>query len=204
MISAAVTIRPLRSKADRKAFVDLVWAVYRDDPAWVPPLKSEVHALIDPKKNPWFGHARAKLWLAEREGRLVGRISGQVDELVLQHMGARTGQWGMLEALDEEAAAALIAAAEQWLREQGMTRALGPISLSIWDEPGLEIEGFDEPPTAMMGHHRPEYRGLIEAAGYSKARDLLTYEVGIADWSDPLADRIVAAGERNPKIRVRS
>ena len=201
---AEVRVRPVVSAADRRAFVDLAWAVYKDDPAWVPPLKSEVHALIDPKKNPWFGHARAKLWLAEREGRLVGRISAQVDELVLEHMGAGTGQWGMLEALDGEAAAALIAAAEEWLREQGMTRALGPISLSIWDEPGLEIEGFDEPPTAMMGHHRPEYRSWIEAAGYSKAKDLLTYEVGIADWSDPLANRIVAAGERNPKIRVRT
>ena len=75
-------------------------------------------------------------------------------------MGAGIGQWGMFEALDGEAAAALIATAEAWLREQGMTRALGPISLSIWDEPGLEIEGFAEPPTVMMGHHRPEYRAL--------------------------------------------
>jgi hypothetical protein len=85
-----------------------------------------------------------------------------------------------------------------------MTRSLGPISLSIWDEPGLEIEGFNEPPTAMMGHHRPEYRGWIEAAGYSKAKDLLTYEVSITDWSDPLADRLVDAGEKNPRIRIRT
>ena len=95
------------------------------------------------------------------------------------------GQWGMFEALDGEAAAALIATAEDWLRAQGMTRALGPISLSIWDEPGLEIEGFAEPPTVMMGHHKPEYRAWIEAAGYAKAKDLLTYEVDIAHWDDP-------------------
>jgi hypothetical protein len=84
-----------------------------------------------------------------------------------------------------------------------MTRALGPISISIWDEPGLEIEGFAEPPTVMMGHHRPEYARWIEAAGYVKAKDLLTYEVEIANWSDPLTDRLVAAGERNPRIRIR-
>ena len=201
---AEVLVRPVASAADRRAFVDLAWAVYKDDPAWVPPLKDEVHGLLNPKKNPWFGHARAQLWLAERGGRPVGRISAQVDDLVQTHMGAGTGQWGMFEALDGDTAAALIATAEAWLREQRMTRSLGPVSLSIWDEPGLEIEGFEEPPTAMMGHHRPEYRGWVEAAGYSKAKDLLTYEVGIADWSDPLADRLVAAGEKNPRIRVRT
>jgi hypothetical protein len=198
-----VSIRPVATKQDRKAFVDLAWDVYRDDAAWVPPLKDEVHGLITPGKNPWFEHARAQLWLAERGGRVVGRISAQVDELVLEHMGAGIGQWGMFEALDAEAAAALIATAEDWLRGQGMTRALGPISLSIWDEPGLEIEGFDEAPTAMMGHHRPEYRGWIEAAGYSKAKDLVTYALNIEHWEDPKIDRLIAMGERNQRIRIR-
>ena len=184
-------------------FVDLAWDVYRDDPAWVPPLKDEVHGLLNPRKNPWFEHARAELWLARRGEKVVGRISAQVDELVLEHMGAGTGQWGMFEAVEAEAAAELIATAEDWLRKQGMTRALGPISLSIWDEPGLEIEGFDEPPTAMMGHHRPEYRAWIEAAGYAKCKDLLTYEVDIAHWDDPKINRLIAMGERNPKIRIR-
>ena len=198
-----VSIRPVATRQDRKAFVDLAWDVYRDDAAWVPPLKDEVHGLITPGKNPWFEHARAQLWLAERGGRVVGRISAQVDELVLEHMGAGIGQWGMFEALDGEAAAALIATAEDWLRGQGMTRALGPISLSIWDEPGLEIEGFDEAPTAMMGHHRPEYRGWIEAAGYSKAKDLVTYALNIEHWEDPKIDRLIAMGERNQRIRIR-
>jgi len=197
-------IRPVETRADRKAFVELPWAIYRNDPAWVPPLKDEVRALITPDRNPWFEHARAKLWLAERGGEPVGRISAQVDDLVLEHMGEGTGQWGMFEALDGEAASALIATAENWLREQGMARALGPVSLSIWDEPGLEIEGFDEPPTVMMGHHRPEYQGWIEASGYWKARDLLTYEVDIADWRDERIARLIAMGEKNPRIRIRT
>ena len=203
MNNAPVTIRPVETKADRKAFVDFAWEVYKDDPAWVPPLKDEVHGLITPGKNPWFEHARAQLWLAERGGNIVGRISAQVDDLVQQHMGRGIGNWGMFEALDGEAAAALIATAENWLREQGMKRAQGPISLSIWDEPGLEIEGFAEPPTAMMGHHRPEYQGWVEAAGYAKAKDLLTYEVDIANWEDPRINRLIAMGERNPRIRIR-
>ena len=203
MNSSAVTLRQVGTKADRKAFVDFVWEVYKDDPAWVPPLKGEVHGLITPAKNPWFEHARACFWLAERHGKVVGRISAQVDELVQQHMAPGTGQWGMFEALDGKAAAVLIAKAETWLREQGMTRALGPISLSIWDEPGLEIEGFHEPPTAMMGHHRPEYHAWIEAAGYSRAKDLVTYEVDIAHWDDPKINRLIEMGERNSKIRIR-
>jgi len=203
MNTAPLTIRPVETKKDKKAFVDFAWDVYRDDPAWVPPLKDEVHGLITPGKNPWFEHAKAQLWLAERGGKVVGRISAQVDELVQEHMGQGTGQWGFLDALDEESAHALIATAEDWLRQQGMKTSLGPISLSIWDEPGLEIEGFEEDPTAMMGHHRPEYRGWIESAGYQKAKDLLTYEVDIAHWNDPKIDRLISAGERNPHIRIR-
>ena len=203
MTTAPLTIRPVETKKDKKAFVDFAWDVYRDDPAWVPPLKDEVHGLITPGKNPWFEHAKAQLWLAERDGKVVGRISAQVDELVQEHMGQGTGQWGFLDALDQEAAHALLATAEDWLRQQGMKTSLGPISLSIWDEPGLEIEGFEEDPTAMMGHHRPEYRGWIESAGYQKAKDLLTYEVDIAHWNDPKIDRLISAGERNPHIRIR-
>ena len=200
---ASLSIRPIQSKADRKAFVDFAWEVYRDDPAWIPPLKDEVHGLLNPKKNPWFEHARAELWLAERDGQVVGRISAQVDDLVQSHMGQGTGKWGMFEALDGDAAAALIETAEVWLRGQGMTRALGPISLSIWDEPGLEIEGFSQPPTVMMGHHKPEYQGWIEGAGYRKAKDLLTYEVDIEHWDDPMIDRLIAMGERNSRIVIR-
>ena len=110
------------------------------------------------------------------------------------------GPW-LYEGL--EAQHALLDRLGSLLRAQGMTSALGPISLSIWDEPGLEIKGFDEPPTAMMPHHRPAYEGWVEAAGYAKAKDLLTYEVDIANWQDDKIDRLIAAGERNPRIRIR-
>jgi hypothetical protein len=199
----SLAIRPVSSRADRKAFVELAYELNREDPNWVPPLRNEVYGLIDPGENPWFGHAEAQLFLARRRGRAVGRISAQVDRLVLEHMGAGTGQWGMIEAADAATALALIAAAEDWLRAKGMVRALGPFSLSIWDEPGLLIEGFDHPPMVMMGHHRPEYAGWVEAAGYAKAKDLFTYEVALAKPFPPLIERIIASGERNPRIRIR-
>ena len=203
-MSPSVTVRPVISKADRKAFVDLAWAVYRDDPAWVPPLKAEVHALLDATRNPWFLHGRAQLWLAERGGKVIGRISAQVDDLVQEHIQAGLGQWGMFEALDGDTAAALIATAEEWLRGQGMTLAMGPISISIWDEPGLLIDGFEQPPMVMMGHHRPAYRGWIEAAGYDKAKDLYTYELDIRAAPEGVMKRLIEAGENNPRIRIRT
>ena len=199
-----LTIRPVETKADRKAFVDFAWEVYKKDPYWIPPLKDEVHGLLDPKKNPWFGHGRAQLWLAKRGGKLVGRISAQVDDLVQEHMAPGTGQWGMFEALEQDAAARLIETAEGWLREQGMTRALGPISISIWDEPGLLIKGFKQSPMVMMGHHRPEYEDWIEGAGYRKAKDLYTYELDIRIDMIPVIDRLIKSGEKNPRIRIRN
>ena len=134
---------------------------------------------------------------------MVGRISAQIDRLVLEHMGAGTGQWGMLEAEDEEAWHALIAAAEAWLRRKGMTRSLGPFSLGIWDEPGLLVQGFDHPPMVMMGHNRAVYEGWVEAAGYKGVKDLATYDLDVGSGLPPIVARIVASGMKNPRIRVR-
>lgn len=198
-----VAVRPVRGSVDRKRFVDFPWEIYAADPNWVPPLKSEVHGLIDPGKNPWFEHADAELFLGRRGGKIVGRISAQVDRLVEEHMGRGTGQWGFLDASDAGAASALIEAAEDWLRGRGMTRSLGPFTLSVWDEPGLLVEGFDQPPTIMMGHHLPSYAGWVEAAGYRGVKDLLCYELDITQTMPPLVRRLLASTARNPRVRVR-
>jgi hypothetical protein len=203
-----VTLRVVTTASDRRGFVDLPWRLYAHDPNWSPPLKSEVRALIDPKHNPWFEHAEATFFLAERAGRVVGRISAQVDRLVLaaptaQGGGPGVGHWGMFEAADRETATALIGGAEDWLRGKGMTRAMGPFSLSVWDEPGLLIQGHDHPPTVMMGHHLASYEGWIESAGYRGVKDLRTYELRIDEAFPDLVRRIVASGERDPRIRIR-
>ncbi len=203
-----IKIRPVASKADRKAFVDLPFRLYADDPNWVPPLKDEVHGLIAPGKNPWFEHGEAQLYLAERDGRVTGRISAHIDHLALaqpveQGMGPGTGNWGLMEAEDEATAKALIARAEDWLRSKGMHRALGPLSISIWDEPGLLVDGFDHPPTVMMGHNSSAYQRWIEASGYNFAKSLKTWELDISNGFPELVNRIVAAGEKNARIRVR-
>jgi hypothetical protein len=203
-----ITIRPMLTKADKKAFIDLPFRLYAKNPNWVPPLKDEVHGLITPGKNPWFEHGEAELFLAERGGQIVGRISAHIDHIALkqppeQGMGPGCGNWGLFEAEDAGVAAALIARAEQALRAKGMTRSLGPISLAMWDEPGLLIEGFDAPPVVMMGFNDMRYAAWIEAAGYAGVQDLLTYDLPIENGFPELTNRIVAMGEKSGRIKIR-
>ncbi len=205
---AEVIVAKVGNKADFNAFVDLAYRLNRSDPNWVPPLRSEVTELLTPGKNPFHEHATMQLFLARRGDAVVGRISAHIDHLALtqpsaQGMGPGTGNWGLLEAEDEAAAHALIAAAEDWLRGQGMTRALAPLSLSIWEEPGLLTKGHDHPATVMMGHDKAEYQGWIEHDGYTLAKTLVTYEVDITEAFPPLIQRIVQSGERNARIRIR-
>jgi len=201
---AAVEIRPVATRADRRAFLELPYRLYRGDPNWRPPLRAEAAALIGgPRTNPWFTHGRAQLFLARRGERVVGRISAHVDDLVVARRPG-LGQWGLFECEDDpEAGACLLAHAEAWLRHQGMTRAEGPMSLSIWDEPGLLVSGHETAPVVMMGHHAPHLRRIVEAAGYAKAKDLHAWRLPVANGFPEKVNRIVAAGERNPRIRVR-
>jgi hypothetical protein len=203
-----IQIRPVTTKADRKAFVELPYRLYANDPNWVPPLKDEVWGLITPGKNPWFEHGEAQLFLAERDGAVVGRISSHIDQLALaqppeQGMGPGTGFWGFLEGEDAETGTALLKAAEDWLRAKGMTKAMGPFSFSYWDEVGLLVEGFDHPPTVMMAFNAASYQDWVEGAGYAGVQDLFTYALVIDQGFPELTNRIVASGERNARIRIR-
>ncbi|MES3094959.1 N-acetyltransferase [Sphingomonas aerolata] len=207
-MAGTITIRKVETKRDRKVFVDVPFGLYRDDTHWVPPLKTEALGLITPEKNGWFSHAKAQLFLAEENGRVVGRISAHIDTLALtmpaeQGFGPGVGQWGLMEAESEPVFQALLAAAEDWLRAQGMTRMLGPISMSIWEEPGLLIEGYDHAPTIMMGHARPEYRDWVERSGQVPVKRLMTYEVDVTRQFPPIVQRIIKSGEKNPRIVIR-
>ena len=203
-----LSIRPVAGKADRKRFVDIAIRLNRSDPNWVPPLRAEALELITPGKNPFYEHAEQQLFIAERGGLPVGRISAHIDHLWLampaeQGGGPEIGNWGLLEAVDQDTATALIAKAEEWLRAKGMTSAMAPISCSIWEEPGLLVQGHDHPPTVMMGHANPAYQSWIEPLGYQGVKDLLTYDLDITQGFPPLVQRIVASGERNPRIHIR-
>ncbi len=206
--SNAITIRQVVTSTDRKAFVELPYRLYVCNPNWVPPLRTDVYELINPKKNPWFGHGEAQLFLAERGGQVVGRISAQIDQLSLaqppeQGFGPGVGGWGFFEVEDSEVAEALFVAAQDWLRARGMTRMVGPMSFGMWDETGLLVEGFDHPAVVMMAYSAASYPAIVEGAGMKAVQDLYTYQLPIGDGFPELVNRIVAMGEKNDRIRIR-
>lgn len=213
MHGSKIEIRPLSNKGktgkrDRATFVDLGRTFAARVPNFIPQLRSEELELVDPAKNPFFEHASVQLFLALRDGQPVGRISAHIDHLALeipveQGMGPGTGMFGFFDAEDDAIAATLLKTAEDWLRGRGMTRVLGPISMSIWEEPGLLTRGQDHPPMVMMGHHPVHYRGWIEGNGYTPAKKLVTYDLGIQEGFSPLIQRIVRSGMNNDRINVR-
>jgi hypothetical protein len=183
-------------------FIRLPWAIYRSDPNWVPPLLFEQKQRLT-AHNPFFEHARWQAWTARYNGRLVGRISAQIDRLYHDRHGQKVGYFGMLEADDNtELFATLLRTAEKWLRDQGMQRVSGPFNLSINEECGLLTDGFDTPPYIMMGHARPYYARQVEAAGYAKAKDLLAYHIA-ADFEAPhIMTRLTEKAARRVSVRV--
>ena len=176
-MSHNITVRPVRDKAAKRAFLDLPFAIYRDDPNWIAPLYLERYEHLDPKKNPYFQHAEAELFLAERDGKPVGRISAQVCRLRGELYKDGVGQFGFLEAADDpEVFAALFDCASAWLKSRGMRRIQGPFSFSINDEMGLLIDGFDTPPMMMMGHAPRYYGPRVAELGFAKAKDVIAYD----------------------------
>jgi GNAT superfamily N-acetyltransferase len=206
--AAEVIIEPVTDKRGRAAFVDLGRTFSDRLPHFVPQIRSEQLELVDPAKNPFFAHARVQLFIAKAGDKPVGRISAHIDELALamppsQGFGPGTGFFGYFDAENEGVARALLTAAEAWLVGEGMTRVLGPISLSIWEEPGLLVRGQDHPPMIMMGHHPAHYAGWIEAAGYARAKTLYTYNLDITSGFGPLVQRLVKSGLSNDRIKIR-
>ena len=209
MTDAQISIEAITDKKGRARFVDLGRAFAARLEHSVPQLRSEQLELVDPAKNPFFGHARAQLFIAHANGEPVGRISAHIDELALtmapeQGFGPGTGMFGYFDADSEAIAGKLIETAKDWLRKEGMTRIVGPISLSIWEEPGLLIKGQDHPPVIMMGHHPAHYAAWIEGAGFERTKTLYTYDLDITSAFSPLIQRVVKSGERNSRITIRT
>lgn len=207
-MNGEVVIDPVEGKRGRALFVDTGRRFASREPHAVPQLRGEQLELVDPAKNPFFGHAAHQLFVARRGDAVVGRISAHIDRLALelprqQGFGPGAGMFGYFDAADETVAHALLRAAEDWLRGQGMDRAIGPISMSIWEEPGLLVSGQDHAPMIMMGHHSEIYQHWIESAGYARAKTLLTYDLDVTVGFPPLIRRIVQSGQRNERISLR-
>lgn len=176
-----IEIRETPMGGQLRPFLDVVDTIYRDDPHYIRPLDMDLKDRLSPKKNPFFEHAEGTVFTAHRAGKCVGRVTAQIDREHQARYKDDVGFFGFLDTIDDaEVARALLEQAERWLKARGMKTARGPFSLSINDEIGCLVDGFDSPPTLMNPHHRPYQGGLIERAGYAKAKDVFgwRYEVG--------------------------
>jgi hypothetical protein len=185
--STDLRVEPVSRSSQLADFIRVPITLYRDHPSFVAPINYEVRHRLNPRSNPYFDHADVQLWVAYRGSRPVGRISAQVDKLAIEHQRDLVGHMGFLDSVDErEVFAALTAQAERWLADKGMRRVMGPFSLSINDECGLLVDGFDSPTAIMLGFNLPYARERLAELGYRKAKDLLGH---IFDPARPLSAR---------------
>jgi len=196
-------IVPVQTARDLRRFIDVPWHLYANEPNWVPPLLLEQRHQFT-KKNPFFEHARAQYWIAYRGAQPVGRISAQVDDLHIERYQDATGHFGLLEAVDDpEVFAGLFAAAETWLREQGMQRVIGPFNLSINGDIGLLVEGFDTPPMFLMSHGHPYYDGRVAEQGYRKTKDVVAYLLDPTNTPPSVMLESARRADSSGRIRIR-
>jgi hypothetical protein len=201
---ATVAIQAVHDRADLKAFIGVTRALYAGDPAWVQPLTIERLDHLNAKKNPFLAQIEVAYWLLLFDGEPVGRISAQVDQAHLERYGDATGHFGFLEAIDDEAAFGLLLdTAATWLRLRGMERMTGPFSLSINDETGTLVEGFDTPPYFMMPHGRPYYDRRLREQGCLAVKDLLAYRFDVQAPFPPAAARLVERTRKTGGLVVR-
>ncbi|MGI8461590.1 MAG: GNAT family N-acetyltransferase [Solirubrobacterales bacterium] len=179
--SVSITVEPVTSRRDLKRFVELPYGLHVGTP-WVPPIRSERRRFLDRSKNPFFEHAEAEYFLACRDGRVVGRITAQLDSRWDQFQGGSDGWFGFFETEDDtEVAAALLGTAADWVAARGRKRLLGPADFTTNDEIGLLVEGFELAPMILEPWHPPFYRDLIEAQGLTKAMDLLMWKLWLGE-----------------------
>ncbi len=202
---SGVDVTPVRNFRDLRAFVDLPYRLHAGTP-WVPPLKLERYMFLSRKMNPYFTHGEAEYFLARRDGRVVGRITAQIDRAFNEFHGNRWGNFGFLEFEDDQAILdSMLAAAEDWLRERGCERMVGPMDFQLNDESGVLTEGFDLAPMIRQPWHPPYYQRRVEAAGLTKAHDLYSYWLDVSDRDQvlPILPQIADRARTKFGIRIR-
>jgi len=203
MNPSEISIVPVTRRREFKKFVLFPYRHYQNDPHWIPPLKFERWNFLHPKKNYFYRHAKVGLFLAMREGQVVGRISAQIDWEYEKCHGERVGNFGFFECEDRpETAAALFKAAEDFCRAENATRLLGPFNFSINQESGLLVEGFESPLMIMMPYNPRYYPALVETAGYSKAKDLYAWWYQAGEIPEGPA-QVAAEVAKHPGLVVR-
>jgi GNAT superfamily N-acetyltransferase len=202
----SIEIRPVETRAERRTFVRYPWRIYPGRyPAWVPPLLTEEHKRIDPRKNPFFGHGAVQLFLAYKDGRVAGRIAAIENTLHNEYHKDKVGFFGLFESVeDQEVANALLDRAAEWVGGRGLDTLRGPTNFSTNEECGLQINNFDSAPYVMMTYNPPYYVDLLEGWGLSKAKDLLAYAVRQEEFNQPRfakMEQLIERFGRNVNVR---
>jgi hypothetical protein len=201
-----VEVSPVVSRQDRRAFIELPYRLHSTRKQWVPPLRIERRLFLDPRFNAYFTHGEAELFLARQDGRVVGRVSAQIDIAFNEFHDNAWGMFGFLELEDDpEVLAVLLDAAASWLSERGRDRMVGPMDFTMNDESGVLIEGYERPPMIRQPWHPPYYRELCEGADLEKAMDLFMWELHISDREKvmPIIWELADALEPKHGIRIR-
>ncbi len=204
-----VKVAEVKTKAEKRQFIEFQWEIYKGNPYWVPPLISEREAFYDKTKNPFFEHSDAAMFVARRAGKVVGTIVAVLNNRHNQIHEEKTGFFGGFEVVDDfDVAKALLDTARDWLKARGMTVMRGPATLSTNDEVGLLIEGFDSEPQILMTYNPRYYIGLLERYGFKKAMDLLAWWVSTDSARDAMMDgkveRVVNAVLKRGRFTVRN
>lgn len=194
----------VNSTSLKKDFLNFPYKLYKDDPHWIPPLRLERSEMMDVKKNPFFRHGEAVFFVAKNEGRVVGRISAQINFLHNERYQEKTGHFGFFDCIQStQVASELLTAASSWLISKGMTRMVGPMTLSINDEVGVLVEGYDSPPYPYMPHNWPYYESLFIQSGFTQIKDLIAWKY---DAEKPLSEvvlQIAEAVRAYPGLKIR-
>ena len=200
-----LTVRPARSSGDRAAFLDFPYALYADAPHFVPPLRLDQKNVLDPKKNPFFEHGALQTFLAERDGRVVGRVAAIENGQHLAKYADGNGFFGFFDVVEDYAVAqALLDAAADWLRQRGLTGVRGPTNPTMNDVAGLLVDGFDRPPAVLLPYNYPYYQGFLERWGFERAMTTWAFYVHEAYINkERMARGAAIVAQRNPGITVR-
>jgi GNAT superfamily N-acetyltransferase len=202
----SLDVQPVRSRRDLSEFIELPFRLHANAEQWVPPLRLERRAFLNRRLNAFFKHGEAELFLARRNGRVVGRISAQIDRAFNEYQRNAWGMFGFLEVeQDLEALVGLLGAAGAWLAARGRDRMVGPMDFTMNDEAGLLFDGYEIEPMVKQPWHPPYYRELCEQAGLEKAVDLYMWELHVGDRDQvlPVIWELAEAAEKEHGVRIR-
>ena len=204
--TGAIQVKPVRTALDLRRFIELPYKLYRGDPHWIAPLRIAQKDILNTRRHPFYKTSDAEMFLAERDGRIVGRVMAIVNHAHNEFHNERAGFFGFFEVEnDREATAALLDAARDWVRARGVEVIRGPVNPSTNYECGLLVEGFDLDPMVMMTYNPPYYAELLEACGMKKAMDLYAYDIAASyfNHSNKL-QRVAERLRKKSNIKVRT